>query len=328
MSAASTRWIGIVLGCLCLAACGDPEQEFRVKVVNEDGKPMAGVDCQAGFYRASQSGTGPRSYPVKGRTDASGQVELRGETCFFNSAVRARSEGHYDCLVDKLWITGRSANRWEPWPVEVELIMKKIRNPHPMYAVGCDANFWFEMPGQKLGRYGFDLLRMDWVAPHGKGEVSDFILEGRLLNPNDQEYRPKGVVNLTFSHPGDGIQHIPGVADGGSLFTGPAEAPAEGYLDHWDFQTMSEPRRAPAGRILGPSVYAFRIRTALDENKEVASAIYGKLIHPVQASLYYKNPTVRMVYLVNRAPNDRNLEWDMEHNLFPDLDRTRWPERP
>ena len=321
--------IAMVLGCLCLAACGDPEQEFRVKVVNEDGRPMAGVDCQAGFYRASESGTGPRSYPVKGRTDASGQVELRGETCFFNSAVRTRAEGHYDCLVDKLWITGRSGDRWEPWPVEVELVMREIRKPHPMRAVKCGAGFMFRFPGNKMGPFGFDLLARDWVAPHGAGKVADFVMEGIHRDPGDQSVDPKGWIRITFSNEGDGIlPDAKSLKSGGSLMIGRYEAPEDGYLGEWKFANFVPERPSDeVNPIPGAPLFLFRIRSTVVDGK-VEQGLYGKIHAGLFPVLSPNIVAFRATYYLNAEPNERNLEWDMKTNLFADLPRERWPRQP
>ena len=319
------------VACLTLAACGGPEQKFAITVRDDCGKPLAGIDCQAGFYRPSESGTGLRSYPVTGRTNADGRVELRGETTYFDSAVRARAEGYYDCLIDKLWITGKSDNRWQPWPVEVELVMRKIRNPHPMHALTCGPNHWFQFPGNKMGPFGFDLLARDWVAPHGAGKVADFVLEGVLRDPGDRSFDPKGWVRVTFSNEGDGI--LPDGQSrraGGSLMVGSYEAPEDGYLGQWmssNFLPERESDRARGNPVPGAPRLILRLRSEMKEGK-VVRALYGKMHAGMFPALSPNLVAFRATYYLNAEPNDRNLEWDMKTNLFADLPRERWPKQP
>ena len=64
--------------------------------------------------------------------------------------------------------------------------------------------------------------------------------------------------------------------------------------------------------------YFFRIRTELDEFGKVKSAIYGKIYGDFKL-VGKKNGIkgVSFLYYLNPTPNDRNLEWDMQHNLCP-----------
>ena len=55
--------------------------------------------------------------------------------------------------------------------------------------------------------------------------------------------------------------------------------------------------------------YFFRVRTVLDENGKVKSALYGKIYGDFMHFSYYLNPT----------PNDRNVEFDPKQNLLKKL---------
>ena len=58
--------------------------------------------------------------------------------------------------------------------------------------------------------------------------------------------------------------------------------------------------------------YFFRVRTVLDEEGNVKSALYGKIYGDFMQFRYYLNPTL----------NDRNVEFDPEHNLLEGLKST------
>jgi hypothetical protein len=55
--------------------------------------------------------------------------------------------------------------------------------------------------------------------------------------------------------------------------------------------------------------YYFRVRTALDPNGDVKSALYGKIYGDFMQFTYYLNPT----------PNSRNIEFDPNQNLLGGL---------
>ncbi len=320
----------VALGCLCLAACGDPEQKFLLKVTTEDGKPAVGAACNAWFTRNGESGS-MRNRFVTGRTDSEGIVELQGETLWYQSGVRAEMSGCYPAEAHQLWITGKSGNRWQPWPVEVELVMRKIRNPHPMHALACGTSLRFKFPGNKMGPFGFDLLARDWVAPHGAGKVADLVMEGVLRDPGDRSLNPEGWVRVTFSNEGDGIQpDSQSRHAGGSLMVGSYEAPEDGYLRQWMFSNFlpeSESDRARDNPVPGAPRLILRLRSEMKEGK-VERALYGKMHAGMYPLLSPNIVGFRATYYLNAEPNDRNLEWDMKTNLFADLPRERWPKQP
>ena len=292
--------------------------------------PAAGVACKAWFHRQGQ-GDRLATYAVTKATDENGIVELQGDTLLYQTGVEIDLEGHYASGAYKHWITGKSDNRWQPWPVEVELVMRKIRNPHPMHALTCGPNHWFQFPGNKMGPFGFDLLARDWVAPHGAGKVADLVMEGVLRDPGDRSFDPKGWVRVTFSNEGDGI--LPDGQSrraGGSLMVGSYEAPEDGYLRQWMFSNFlpeSESDRARDNPVPGAPRLILRLRSEMKEGK-VERALYGKMHAGMYPLLSPNIVGFRATYYLNAEPNDRNLEWDMKTNLFADLPRERWPKQP
>ena len=61
----------------------------------------------------------------------------------------------------------------------------------------------------------------------------------------------------------------------------------------------------------------FRIRTTRDENGNVTSSYYGKIYGDIilKQGYGYVVGGTEFLYYLNPTPNDRNLEWDMKHNL-------------
>jgi len=309
-----------------LTSCGEPVQKFMVEVVDESNTPLKGVEVAAWFNKRGK--TSPLdSYKVTGSTDDQGKVEIEGETVWYQTSVSAQPAGFYKSMKYDHWTKKRTGNRWEPWPVEVKLVMKKIGNPHPMYVMHCGTARFFKFPKNVSGSVGFDLLQRDWVAPYGKGEQPDFLLKGVKTNDGGGASSiPPGYVHLTFPNPGDGI--LPSSEEiGGSLLFGPHKAPEGGYLNEWKFPN----HRTPEGEKLNPvsSAYTmvFRVRTELDSEGKVKSAYYGKLPGGFFYSYGPYSESLSMTYYLNEQPNDRRLEWDMENNLFKDITSGE-PHRP
>ena len=290
---------------------------------------MQAVDCTAWFNKEKAQDMGLTSYRVKAQTDREGLALLRGETSLFDTTVVAERAGYYKAGASKLWITGRSGDRWEPWPVEVELIMREIRKPHPMHAVKCGSGIMFRFPGNKMGPFGFDLLARDWVVPHGAGRVADFVMEGIHRDPGDQSVDPKGWIRVTFSNEGDGIlPDTKSLKSGGSLMIGRYEAPEDGYLGEWKFANFVPERPSDeVNPIPGAPLFLFRIRSTVVDGK-VEQGLYGKIHAGLFPVLSPNIVAFRATYYLNAEPNERNLEWDMKTNLFADLPRERWPKQP
>ncbi len=322
--------LGFAIGwaSLVLAACGDPVQKFSIKVVDEKGLPSGDVECKAWFKKAGDQ-MSYKDYFVTGRTGADGRVELKGETIWAPTQVEARARDCYLSIASDHWALKQNGNRWEPWPVEVELVMREIRKPHPMHALACGPNHWFQFPGNKMGPFGFDLLARDWVAPHGAGKVADLVLEGVLRDPGDRSFDPKGWIRITFSNEGDGI--LPDSQSrhsGGSLMVGRYEAPEDGYLGEWKFANFLPERESDRDNpVVGAPRMILRLRSEMKDGR-VERALYGKMYAGLFPALSPNLVAFQPTYYLNAEPNERNLEWDMKTNLFADLPRERWPRQP
>ena len=63
--------------------------------------------------------------------------------------------------------------------------------------------------------------------------------------------------------------------------------------------------------------YIFRVRTKVNERGEIISALYGKIHGRIETGGYLQPlPRLQFTYYLNPTPNDRNIEFDPEKNLF------------
>lgn len=311
---------------------------FDVKVVDEGGKPMVKV-------------------PVEGTFDWNGGVQEvtkttgKWGTVHFESAtenypeVECSIEGYYKSTLHVVH-DGQRKGYWKMINPNPVMVMRRIVNPVPMYVVN---QLEIEMP--RVGKAAFDLQKQAWVAPDGKGEKPDLVF---TLERKGDEKQGEATLKLTFSNPGDGLVPVPKIAPGGSEFQFPREAPAIGYqpgrIWHRQWVDGDQPEITRELNILTvkgataenlrrtkanppPVGYFFRVRTVLNEKGEVVSALYAKMLG--ETNIIYrmtlgrefnwepnyetKTARIKLTYCLN-PDGTRNLEFDVQRNLFKDLD--------
>jgi hypothetical protein len=290
----------ILIAAACSFAQVAPSHEWNVTitVADEARQPVPDANVKVIFSTFT-----PKDERVS--TNISGQSGSEG--VFHASSVytgdpamlvRAAKPGFY--ATSKPYDLGDyySVGRWNP---EMRLVLKKIGNPASMYAKRIDS-----YPPATGKQVGFDLTVGDWAATYGAGQTSDLIFQMQSTRRSPLDY--EGTITITFSNQGDGIQEYSAIADeSGSELRSPREAPASGYLPKLDRVNISHPPE-PAKWDYDPNrQYFFRVRTVLDEQGNVKSALYGKIYGDFMEFTYYLNPT----------PNDRNVEFDPNHNLLP-----------
>lgn len=320
----------IGLGAVCVGRCGEPRQKLELTVTNEAKEPMQGVECKA--WLNHRGTTSPlATYVVTGKSDEHGVAELIGKTIRYQTVVAAEASGYHRSTAHGRWASEREGSRWLPWPVKVNLTMKKKVNPHPMYALKMLSGTplsWITFPKSDAESFGFDLIARDWVKPYGKGEVADFVLSTKSGAIPKGDHLPAGNMSLSFSNPADGIVAAVDAPAGGSDLISPVNAPESGYSKEVFFSNHPRQDGLFPGTELSRRVWVFRVRTKLDNDGKLISAQYGKIQGHPQVLLFSQGHAFRMTYYLNAKKNDRNLEWDRKNNLFKDLETSQWPEAP
>jgi len=304
---------------LCAFSCGSPEQKLRIRVTDESGKPLKDAACMGGWWK---------DVFVDGTTDQNGVVELTARTARHETLAKAKVPGYYESESYKFMMTSSTMDHWEPWPVEVNLVMKKIRSPHPMYALEPGEGMRFTFPKAAGAAFGFDLMAADWVVPYGKGIVSDCVLSVRKGEAKEDELLPPGTMHLAFSNSADGIIAAADAPLGGSVLASPTEAPISGYLKEFVFSNRPLEDGLFPGLESPRRVWVFRVRSKVDDKGNVVSAHYGKIQGQPVILFFPQGPAFRMTWYLNGTKNERNLEWDQKTNLFSKLDHSHWPGSP
>ncbi|HEY5745849.1 MAG TPA: hypothetical protein VIU12_07220 [Chryseolinea sp.] len=284
---------------------------LTISVIHEDSSPVVEAKVGVGFNQTKNYWRDGHKFDTKEFvTDAAGTVVASGETTTGWITYGASKDGYYRTFGEQLMLK-RRGDRYEPWDLVKELVLKPIIKPIPMYARRLDT---IRLP--TVGRpVGFDLIASDWVAPYGKGTTSDLIF---LLNTNytSIEHAFDATLTIRFANEGDGIQSVLAPINFGSKLRLPRYAPEEGYQS---MLVKSYFRKAPNAQIhrdyRDDQNFFFRVRT-VKQNGKVVSAYYGKIAGDIE---FWGNQKLRFIYYVNPTPNDRNLEFDPKKNLFSAL---------
>lgn len=223
----------------------------------------------------------------------------------------------------------------------MEVVLPRILNPIPLYAQHGGSATAIAFPVQNEW-VGFDLEVADWVAPHGKGKTADFLLrfknefkgwsssqkslEERIEMHKDFYKRIKkewtmeefkitagkweGVMELSFPGEGEGVFEEKRFLAYCPLKL-PHLAPEEGYVPTRSSVVNGNfsPGREDIGLFL-------RTRVRRDKQGKMISANYAKVIGDFRVSTPGPGG-FSLAYYFNPAPNDRNLEFDSDKNLFP-----------
>lgn len=299
------------------AAMPPASVNVRVVVVDQKGDPVSGADCKLGFDAPPNPPQTEGSLILNGVTDADGILEVAGKTRLSVYCTVTKS-GYYQSYkqheFDQAKILnafgeGKPLEKWQLDPLVIKVELKRIVKPIAMYACKVEAKI---LDGQPLG---FDLVECDWVAPHGKGKTSDLVFTSTRNITDPKQWN--GELKLTFSNKGDGIQSVFAPAKYGSELRLPYEASEKGYQNEWSQKTSS----SQYAESRADQNYFFRVRTVLDEKGEVKSALYGKIHGDISYYVGAKAPQAGLgfTYYLNPKPNDRNVEFDVQRNLFTGL---------
>ena len=213
-----------------------------------------------------------------------------------------------------------------------KVVLYRKKNPQPMYAYTREKVVKSPILN---GRYGFDLQLYDWLPPHGNGKVADFYyVRERPDETNSTKkvrYDKSGFFQFKKGEPGfpnlgDIVGRIEfdekcgayiGKKTGCESFPSVYEANSKNeYLsifqiaiancDEFGVWLCESP-------IVGADKYmVIRSRVKCDEKGNIVSANYSKILGSF--GLAYSVGADEVVF--NPRPNDTNLEFDPEQNLY------------
>ena len=293
-----------------------PESKIIVNVNDEAGQPVSNATVNFTFDQGGNRWKGEiKKQDLQRRTDTNGICSATEKTVGLVGISAEKTEYYSTYKKINLDESKVALGHFVPWESKVELVLKSIKNPVPMYVKRVETHL--QEPEKAIG---YDLTVGDWIAPHGKGVVADMILEINRRVTNWKDYESK--LKVTFSNPGDGLYRL-GVLPTleGSMLKSPHEAPETGYQNEIIWRKDRIPAKDESGRdeqIKEASEYGaciFRVRTVMDEQGNVIKAMYGKIL-PCLEFDPRESPGafLRFTYYLNPS-GTRDLEFNGE-NLF------------
>lgn len=298
-----------------------------IHVVDEAGQPLGNVRLRGGGWIPGKPGeTG-----MDVKTDENGIFKVKFKTTN-EFGFLAEKEGYYSSTIFQFFADPRKDIKrgwWQPNPIEATIVLKKKRDPIPMYVKGVHEKV--PVYGKPVG---YDLVKGDWVSPYGEGEASDFIIEV-AGEKNSEGYNGNTMMTVSFSNEKDGLQPFRSLPFKygkplGSAFWSAYEAPLDGYESVYEYEKIIA-KGAPERKNALPRHdlnFYFRVRTQLDDQGNIEKAMYGKIYRDFYCYYDHFNDEikVRFIYYLN-PDGTRNVEFDKTRNLFhPDgKGPTFWP---
>ena len=330
----------LLLMLMLFVHAGCASERLYVKVIDGDGSPVSNATVNVGFTSGHVVFADGKScdYEAKTGQDGNAVVSFNGSSSDVYWSVKA--DGYYP-----------SDTRHETFKVEVvqippifykvnmlehekhgEITLYRKKNPQPMYAYTREMNVKSPIAN---GRYGFDLKCFDWLPPHGHGKVADFYyVRERQDETNVMKrvrYDKSGFLQFKrgeagYPSLGDIIGHIEFDENCGAYVgkkTGCKRFPSV----HSAHPECEFTRLFPItivncdefgiwlqeSSVIGKDEYmVIRSRVSCDENGKIISANYSKILGPFG----FKYLVVVDESVFNPRPNDTNLEFDPERNLY------------
>ena len=286
---------------------GYPTGKLTLKVIDDEaGNPIRGAMVHVSFMQANDSGIGLKTIRNNDVTNAEGFVSFQGVGMESVGATISK-DGYYQSGSGfKFTSSSNVTNRWEPWNPTVEVVLKKKRNPVPMYVKGTD--------NLKLPQFdipiGYDLEKGDLVVPYGTGTTSDFIFSMHSAERAYTDYECN--FSLTFSNEFDGIQEYFFDSNNQSNYKWPFLAPESGYVTTLFKEKSMQPGKGYTSNEIENVHYIFRVRTKTDNDGKIVSALYGKIVKEFE---FDPKGAIFFGYYLN-PDGTRNLEEDPKRNLF------------
>jgi hypothetical protein len=281
------------------------EWSATLRVVDEFGAPVPGALTWVSYSVPTENDDSKGHEQIRGMSDTNGLFQASHTDQSIALGFHAEKEGYYPTSIQH-FLGFESDSKSVNWNPTQTMELVKIGKPIPMFAKRAEAKLLKE--AEPLG---FDLTAGDWVKPLGAGTNADMLFTAARDVKSAADYTAE--LRLTFPNNGDGIRVIPPLptADTSSWLI--RTAPETGYDPDrtWRVSAGSRPESVRG--------YYFRVRTVLDAEGKVKSALYGKITGDVRLFVGTKAPHagISFDYYLNPTPNDRNLEFDPRRNLLP-----------
>ncbi len=284
------------------------EARVEFHVVDDINKPVPNAKVNVFFDMMDRS----KGRRIIGDTDTNGVFVAEARTGGVLE-IEVSREGYYLTKDEMCFITMGHEHevdngKWQPWGMQEKVILRPIRNP---VAVRVCPDKWLRT--KVLNKWiGFDLERVDFVAPVGSGTVNDLEIKFDWDGMFGTKHNGMAV-GLRFPDRFSGGYYVDRSAK--SVFTGIYAADPHTIYTQ-DFYYHRHPIRDSKGRIISVEGNGFdqskalvvRSRCVVDENGQLVSARYFLIENLDFACDREKMAALIFDLIYNPNPNDTNLE--------------------
>ena len=259
-------------------------------------------------------------------TDKNGEVHFSGKV--YDDQVEyfvVDRSGYYPLPYIHIRFTNMTESlvkKWLPYDeIQIVTLQRKV-NPIPLF-VREDRKGWArDLTAASDKKFYYDLVEGAWLPPFGKGVKADIEFQllprkdlGPALGPSGKPKRSfRDEITIRFVGDDNGILSMAPPPNAALKLR---KAPVEGYEQQYSSWSLRDSRMQRHQSEHDAKCQAFRIRTKKNAEGKIISALYGKVYggFPLTYKVKDHPSGVSFIYYLNPTPNDRNLEWDMEHNL-------------
>ena len=251
-------------------------------------------------------------------SDDHGRAQIKFPCWDGSFYATVEKDGYYPAEIGRVDLMQKPDEKHEKFWIlpskEIDVLLRKMVNPVPMY---CHSRNIHSMRlHSPKGTLGYDLEKGDWVAPFGRGSVSDFNIEYDWVLTNGVF---KGEGKLVFIEPGAGAYKRKMLV--GNAFRIDYQADTnEVFRPSYPFSSYGNVKKVESRekRILENDEFlVMRTRVVVDSAGRVIKANYSHIEGPFSISneMSYKFSSF------NPAVNDTNLEYSPDKNLVPFKER-------
>lgn len=279
------------------------ETQVLLHVRDDQDAPVADADVlvRMGMTFAE------KSYDIKGVTDANGDFAIEGITTGNEIGISLVKTGYYDshcqlCYADMRAPHDVKDGKWQPYPMERTVTLRKIRNPVALCR--CVKTLTLHATNQWVG---VDMKIGDFVKPNGTGEVADFHVLAQWDGLIDLKSE-LCVADIKFADPLSGGYFVGKCLESEYPYAYFAVSNAD-YQSNLYVQNRKGEFYSTHKPFNKLAIFVTRSRCRVDENGVLKSANYGCVRRfDVTPGDWGNGVNVIIDAIFNPVPNDTNLE--------------------